>query len=188
MACYAKIIIDLHHQKVDQIYTYQVDEPLAKQIREGMLVEIPFGMGNRRSTGYVVGFEDEGQVPQMRLKKVIRLISPEPVFSKRDLKLAELMQKRYHAPLSACLALFIPKIPSFTDPMVQRVDLLHLPDEEGSAEKQLGKSQLLFLQTLKQHGGKGCLLKEIRKESPITKDSLVSLMKKQYVHVYVESE
>ncbi|MBQ9960581.1 MAG: hypothetical protein IJP00_01595, partial [Firmicutes bacterium] len=59
MACYAKIIIDLHHQKVDQIYTYQVDEPLAKQIREGMLVEIPFGMGNRRSTGYVVGFEDE---------------------------------------------------------------------------------------------------------------------------------
>ena len=74
MACYAKIIIDLHHQKVDRIYTYQVDEPLANQIREGMLVEIPFGMGDRRSTGYVVGFEDEEQVPQMRLKKVVRLI------------------------------------------------------------------------------------------------------------------
>ena len=186
MACYAKIIIDLHHQKVDRIYTYQVDEPLANQIREGMLVEIPFGMGDRRSTGYVVGFEDEEQVPQMRLKKVIRLISPEPVFSKRDLKLAEQMQKRYHAPLSACLALFIPKIPSFTDPKVQKVDLLRRPNEEEGTERQLGKSQQLFLQKLMQQGGKGCLLKEIRKEAPITKDSLVSLMKKQYVHVYEE--
>ena len=108
MACYAKIIIDLHHQKVDQIYTYQVVEPLSAQIQEGMLVEVPFGMGNRKSQGYVVGFENEQQVPQMRLKKVSRIISPEPVFSKRDLKLAEQMQKRYHAPLSACLALFIP--------------------------------------------------------------------------------
>ena len=188
MACYAKIIIDLHHQKVDRIYTYQVDEPLANQIREGMLVEIPFGMGDRRSTGYVVGFEDEEQVPQMRLKKVVRLISPEPVFSKRDLKLAEQMQKRYHAPLSACLALFIPKIPSFTDPKVQKVDLLRRPNEEEGTERQLGKSQQLFLQKLMQQGGKGCLLKEIRKEAPITKDSLVSLMKKQYVHVYEESE
>ncbi len=188
MACYAKIIIDLHHQKVDQIYTYQVDEPMAAQIREGMLVEIPFGMGNRKSQGYVVGFEDEAQVPQMRIKKVSRLISPEPVFSKRDLKLAEQMQKRYHAPLSACLALFIPKIPSFTDPMVQRVSLLRKPDPEKGEEKQLGKSQLQFLQTLEAHGGADLLLREIRKEAPITKESLVSLMKKQYVSLYEESE
>ncbi len=188
MACYAKIIIDLHHQKVDQIYTYQVDESMAAQIREGMLVEIPFGMGNRKSQGYVVGFEDEAQVPQMRIKKVSRLISPEPVFSKRDLKLAEQMQKRYHAPLSACLALFIPKIPSFTDPMVQRVSLLRKPDPETGEEKQLGKSQLQFLQTLEVHGGADLLLREVRKEAPITKESLVSLMKKQYVSLYEESE
>ncbi len=188
MASYAKIIIDLHHQKVDQIYTYQVDESMAAQIREGMLVEIPFGMGNRKSQGYVVGFEDEGQVPQMRLKKVSRQISPEPVFSKRDLKLAEQMQKRYHAPLSACLALFIPKIPSFNDPVVQRVTLLRRPDSEKGEEKQLGKSQLQFLKTLEIHGGADLLLREIRKEAPITKESLVSLMKKQYVSLYEESE
>ncbi len=188
MACYAKIIIDLHHQKVDQIYTYAVDEPLAAQIREGMLVEIPFGMGNRKSQGYVVGFEDETQAPPMRLKKVSRLISPEPVFSERDLKLAEQMQKRYHAPLSACLALFIPKIPSFSDPMVQKVSLLRKPDPEKGEEKQLGKSQLQFLQVLEEKGGADLLLREIRKEAPITKESLVSLIKKQYVSLYEESE
>ncbi len=188
MACYAKIIIDLHHQKVDQIYTYGVDEPLAAQIQEGMLVEVPFGMGNRKSQGYVVGFENEQQVPQMRLKKVSRLISPEPVFSERDLKLAEQMQKRYHAPLSACLALFIPKIPSFTDPVVQRVSMLRKPDPEKGEEKQLGKSQLQFLQILEEKGGADLLLREIRKEAPITKESLVSLVKKQYVSLYEESE
>ena len=187
MACYAKIIIDLHHQKVDQIYTYQVDETLAAQIREGMLVEIPFGRGNHRSQGFVIGFEDEEQAPRMRLKKVSRLISPEPVFSERDLKLAERMQKRYHAPLSACLALFIPKIPSFTDPVVQKIDLLRMPQAD-KGEKQLGKNQLLFLQTLSKHGGADCLLREIRKEAPITKESLVSLVKKQYVNLYEESE
>lgn len=188
MACYAKIIIDLHHQKVDQIYTYQVVEPLAAQIQEGMLVEVPFGMGNRKSQGYVVGFENEQQVPQMRLKKVSRIISPEPVFSKRDLKLAEQMQKRYHAPLSACLALFIPKIPSFTDPVVQRVSLLRKPCPAKGDEKQLGKSQLQFLQILEEKGGADLLLREIRKEAPITKESLVSLVKKQYVSLYEESE
>lgn len=188
MACYAKIIIDLHHQKVDQIYTYLVEKPLADQIREGMLVEIPFGMGNRKSTGYVVGFEDETQVPQMRLKKVSRLISPEPVFSKRDLKLAEQMQKRYHAPLSACLALFIPKIPSFTDPMVQKVCLLRQPDSPQADKKQLGKSQLQFLQVLSEYGEAGAILREIRKIVPITKESLVSLINKEYVRLYEESE
>ena len=188
MACYAKIIIDLHHQKVDNIYTYLVEEPLAEQIREGMLVEIPFGMGNRKSTGYVVGFEDETQVPQMRLKKVSRLISPEPVFSKRDLKLAEQMQKRYHAPLSACLALFIPKIPSFTDPMVQKVRLLRQPGSQQGEEKQLGKSQLQFLKVLADYGETGGSLREIRKIASITKESLVSLINKQYVSLYEESE
>ena len=188
MACYAKIIIDLHHQKVDNIYTYLVKEPLAEQIREGMLVEIPFGMGNRKSTGYVVGFEDETQVPQMRLKKVSRLISPEPVFSKRDLKLAEQMQKRYHAPLSACLALFIPKIPSFTDPMVQKVRLLRQPGSQQGEEKQLGKSQLQFLKVLADYGETGGSLREIRKIASITKESLVSLINKQYVSLYEESE
>lgn len=183
MARYAKIIIDLHHQKVDRIYTYGLEEKLADQVQEGMLVEVPFGMGNRKSQGYVVEISQEAEVPDEKLKMVQRIISPEPVFSGLDLDLARQMQKRYHAPLSACLSLFIPKIPSFSDPKVQKVRLLKMPKEE-----RLGKSQLQFLAVLSSRQNMDAVLTEVRREAPIGTSSLRSLAEKQYVHIYEESE
>ena len=59
MQGYAKIIIDLHHQKVDTLYTYRIGSELQAVIREGMLVEVPFGAGNRLSQGYVIELTQE---------------------------------------------------------------------------------------------------------------------------------
>lgn len=182
MTQFAEILVDLHHQKVDRLYSYRVDAPLSEQIQEGMLVEIPFGSGNRKTEGYVVALSDcAPQTPPVRLKAVSRLISPEPVFTRQDLQLAQDMQKRYHAPLSACLALFVPKIPSFADPRIQKVKLLRLPEAE-----KLGKSQTSFLQALSRREGAEGILRELRKEAPIARDSLLSLVNKEYVVLYEE--
>lgn len=183
MAGYAKIIIDLHHQKVDRFYTYAVKEELSEQIKEGMLVELPFGMGNRRSQGYVIELTESADIPPDKLKYVERIISPEPVFSKENLALAKAMQQRYHAPLSACLALFIPKIPSFTDPVVEKISL-----RKPLGEEKLGSSQRQLLEHLQAKGGQAVLLKELRKDAPIGKASLLSLVQKGYVDIYEESE
>ena len=37
-------------------------------------------------------------------------------------------------------------------------------------------------------GGQGCLLKEVRRQAPLSRESLRSLVQKQYVHLYEESE
>lgn len=40
---FAQVIVNLHHQKVDQIYTYRVPEGLQSTLEEGMMAEVPFG-------------------------------------------------------------------------------------------------------------------------------------------------
>lgn len=183
MARYAKIIIDLHHQKIDRIYTYLVGEALSQHIKEGMLVEVPFGMGNRSAQGYVIALTQEAEFPEQRLKQISRIVSPEPVFSKDNLELARRMKERYDAPLSACLALFVPKIPSFGDPVVQKVLLRQMPQNEH-----LGKSQRHFLNCLAESKGEGMELRRLRQTAPISKASLLSLVQKGYVDLYEESE
>ena len=183
MARYARIIIDLHHQKVDRVYTYLVSEALSQQIEEGMLVEVPFGMGNRSSQGYVIELTEEAEFPEQRLKQIRKIISPEPVFSKSNLELAKKMQERYYAPLSACLALFVPKIPSFADPVVEKVRLLRMPQDEY-----VGKGQRQFLTCLAKSEEEGVTLRKLRQTAPISKASLLSLVQKGYVDLYEESE
>ncbi len=190
MQGYAKIIIDLHHQKVDTLYTYRISSELQAVIREGMLVEVPFGAGNRLSQGYVIELTQERPPEGVRLKEVRRVISPEPVFTADNLALARQMQARYHAPLSACLALFVPKNPEFSPAPVEKVDLLLAPEalQEAACDRRLGKTQRTFLQALAAMGGQGCLLKEVRRQAPLSRESLRSLVQKQYVHLYEESE
>ena len=54
MALYADIIIDISLEKLDRTFQYLVPEELEQDIGIGMPIEVPFGKGSRRITGYVV--------------------------------------------------------------------------------------------------------------------------------------
>lgn len=115
MNLFARIIVDLHHPKVDKIYTYLVEEPLAECLREGMLVEAPFGGSNHVVRGYVIELLSQEEPPDdldiSKLKALSRILTDQPVFSSDDLAVARRMKEKYMAPLSSCLALFLPKNP-----------------------------------------------------------------------------
>ena len=59
MAEYANIIIDISHEKLDKAFQYKVPGDLQEKLSVGMQVEIPFGNGERRATGYVVELTDK---------------------------------------------------------------------------------------------------------------------------------
>ena len=50
---YANIIVDISHEQLDKTFQYHVPDALLSQIDTGVMVNIPFGRGNRIITGYV---------------------------------------------------------------------------------------------------------------------------------------
>ena len=58
MAEYANIIVDISHEKLDKTFQYKIPEALKEVLKIGMQVEIPFGKGSRKTTGYVVELTD----------------------------------------------------------------------------------------------------------------------------------
>lgn len=111
MALFADIIVDRHHQNVDNVFTYRVPEALREALVPGMMVEVPFGKGDETLKGYCLRLSDVCAYPEDRVKEIIGLLGTEPAFSEENIELAGFMKRRWGATLSSCLALFVPKKP-----------------------------------------------------------------------------
>ena len=48
---YANIIVDISHEKLDKPFQYRIPEELEGKLLPGMVVEIPFGRGDRLIKG-----------------------------------------------------------------------------------------------------------------------------------------
>lgn len=191
MLNFARIIINLHHQKVDQVYTYRLEGEALYGAAVGMMIRVPFG--NRQSAeGYIVELMDQEtaqadlpeSVPLSRIRPAKELLSDKPVFTEKDLALAREMQRRYMAPLSACLSLFVPKVAYLKEREVDRITLLQTAGEINS---HLGSSQRKVLESLERRGG-SALVKELREEFSVSAETLRSLVKKAYIRIDKESE
>lgn len=78
----------------DQLYTYRIPEELEGVVRVGIRVVVPFGRGNRRLTGLVVGLEDHSDI---ECKEILEVLDETPVVSDLSLKLARFLSERYLA-------------------------------------------------------------------------------------------
>lgn len=181
---YARIIVDLHHQKVDRIFTYQVPERLRETLTEGCLVKVPFGRGNQTLDGYVIGLSEslskDDKAAAGTIKPILGLAAQKPLFDHDDLVLASQMAGRYMAPLSSCLSLFIPKIRNVGD----QTDKWAVFDREPV--RRPGPSQQHFLELLHQYGDRA-LLSLLRKETDISSGSLKSLENQHIIRIELRS-
>ena len=50
---YADVIIDISHEKVDRDFQYRIPAELEQEIKQGVVVTVPFGKGNTLRKGYV---------------------------------------------------------------------------------------------------------------------------------------
>ncbi len=106
---YAEVIIELKAKELDRIYYYIIPDILEERIEVGMRVSVPFGRGNRKTEGYVIGICDEAPTSH-RLKEISALKDDFPVFSKERIELAKWMADKYYCTLTECLQCIIPKI------------------------------------------------------------------------------
>ena len=82
-------------------FTYRIPPELEDYIELGQMVEAPFGAKNNNKTGYVVELLDDTNIAST--KNISGIISPEPVFTKEILKIAEWVADYYRAGIGEVL-------------------------------------------------------------------------------------
>ena len=178
---FAQIIVKLYQRGQDRIYTYRIPASM-EGLQVGMMVEVPFGGGNRVLVGFVIDINETTEYPEDKIKEIRRMMGRECVFGPRELGMARWMQKRYYASLSACLALFVPKDPDRMSRMQKKVKLLR-PLEEI---QKVGVGQRRFLESVSAHP-EWTLPRHV-KETGLGSASLRSLQEKGWIHCWEEPE
>ncbi len=69
---YAKVIVDITHEKLDKVFEYSIPGELAGVLKVGTEVVVPFGRGNRETKGYIVGFSEIPEYPPEQIKPVLK--------------------------------------------------------------------------------------------------------------------
>ncbi len=81
------VAVDQTVYLIDKPYDYFVPEILGDKAQIGCRVMVPFGNGNIRKTGVILGFSEFDDTK--KLKSVISVLDDEPIISKEMLELAE---------------------------------------------------------------------------------------------------
>lgn len=102
--CYAQIIIDISHGRLDRPFTYRIPEALQNDLCLGSLVVVPFGKGDTKRKGYVIGFSDTCEYPDGKLKEIEAIASGgTDVTGDNAVRLALWMKQRYGSTMAVAL-------------------------------------------------------------------------------------
>lgn len=102
--CYAQIIIDISHGRLDRPFTYRIPEALQNDLCLGSLVVVPFGKGDTKRKGYVIGLSNSCEYPDGRLKEIESIASGgTDVTGDNAVRLALWMKQRYGSTMAVAL-------------------------------------------------------------------------------------
>lgn len=105
---YAQIIIDITHEKLDRIFEYRVPEELEGQLIIGDGVIVPFGKGNARRKGYIVGFADDCRYDPAKIKEILERAPHTMAVEETFLSLAAWMREHYGGTMIQALKTVLP--------------------------------------------------------------------------------
>ena len=70
---YADVIVDITHEKLDKIFQYRIPDTLKDRLCIGSEVIVPFGKGDRKIRGYVVGFSEKPDYAPEKIKPILEI-------------------------------------------------------------------------------------------------------------------
>lgn len=103
----AQVIVDNKTSNTDKPYTYLIKEEMLEDIREGMRVVVPFGMGNRLIKGIVINIE-EYEKEFTKFKYIEDVLDDKPIISKEMIDLSFWMRDYYLSSYLDALHLVMP--------------------------------------------------------------------------------
>lgn len=104
---YARVIIDISHEKVDRPFCYKVPEYLLEKVEVGSCVEVPFGKGNTLRKGYVIELMEKPDFA-LELIKEIRNAQTGVQVENKLIKLAHWIREEYGSTMIQALQTVLP--------------------------------------------------------------------------------
>ncbi len=147
----AKVYVDVEHIAVDTAFDYQVPEALRDALEVGQRVMIPFT--TRKITGIVSEIKETSEIE--KLKSIIDIIDPIPLFSQELLNLAETLAFEHVTPRTRYLNAMLPNALRMQyQKHLEVLDKENLPDTlkplfESNETIRLDKSLNQHLSTIK---------------------------------------
>lgn len=120
---YAGICVDITHEKVDKLFTYEIPAELENKVQVGSAVIVPFGRGNTETIGYVLERYDKTDCPREKLKSILRLRENAVSVESRQIKLAAWMKQHYGCSMAACLRTVLPVKQTMKAKLIREVSL-----------------------------------------------------------------
>ncbi len=155
---FADIIVDISNERLDRTFQYRIPEALRSAVRQGSVVRIPFGKGDRVTKGYVMKITGTPEIAPSRMKEIREVVSDDAGASGEDrlVALAAWMRERYGSTMIQALRTVIP-VKQKIKPR-QKKSLRLLLDEEQTQEKiafyrqKNQRARLRLLEALAQEG------------------------------------
>lgn len=139
---YAKVIVDITHEKLDKVFEYRIPSELEGLLRVGMEVIVPFGNGNREMNGYVIGISETCEYDEGKVKEILCLAEKRMAIEGKLVALAAWMKEHYGGTMIQALKTVLP-IKKEEQQKIKRNVRLLLSQEEGQKklEEYLKKNQ-----------------------------------------------
>ncbi len=102
----AQVVLNNKEQNIDRVFDYSVPEALKEKALVGMRVSVPFGWGNRKVEGIIIGISETSDYE--KLKPIGALIGKEPVCSPWILELCLWVSRKYFCSLYQAIRLATP--------------------------------------------------------------------------------
>ena len=129
---YAKVIVDITHEKLDKVFEYRIPAELEGVLAIGMEVVIPFGKGNREMTGYVVDICATCEYEPEKVKEILCIAEKKLAIEGKLMALAAWMKEHYGGTMIQALKTVLPIKKEETIKVKRYVRLL-LDQVEGKA-------------------------------------------------------
>ena len=186
---YADIIVDISHEQLDRTFQYAVPEEMEQDIDVGVLVNVPFGRGNRTITGYVIELSNEPKLDIDKIKYIDSIVPDKVKAVSRMIKLAAWLKHNYGSTMNQALKTVIPvkeKVKQKEKKSVRLVIDRH--EAQSYIElflKKNAKARLRLLQALMQEQVIDCAI--VKEKLNITMQTVNTLVKLGIADIEVEN-
>ena len=186
---YADIIVDISHEQLDRTFQYAVPEEMEQDIDVGVLVNVPFGRGNRTITGYVIELSNEPKLDIDKIKYIDSIVPDKVKAVSRMIKLAAWLKHNYGSTMNQALKTVIPVKEKVKHKEKKSV---HLVIDRHEAQsyielfvKKNAKARLRLLQALMQEQVIDCAI--VKEKLNITMQTVNTLVKLGIADIEVEN-
>jgi primosomal protein N' (replication factor Y) len=105
---YADVIIDISLEKLDKTYQYAIPETLSETAVVGAKVLVPFGGGNRKIEGYIIGTSDTPVFDPAKTKEIDSVVAGAVSLEHRAIALAFWMKEHFGGTMNEALKTVLP--------------------------------------------------------------------------------